>query len=100
MAELPPEGRARAVIDAVRPSVDGGRFAVKRVVGERLEVEAHAFTDGHDLLRVLLLWRLEADTAWHEVPMRPRPNDVWHAGFSAPAPGRYRYTVCAWVDAF
>lgn len=94
------DGRRRAVVDAVLPTVDGGRFAVKRVAGERLEVEAHCFTDGHDLLRVLLLWRAEGDTAWHEVPMRARPNDVWHAGFSAPAPGRYRYTVCAWVDAF
>ena len=35
MAELPREGRMRAVIDAVRPSVDGGRFAVKRIVGAK-----------------------------------------------------------------
>jgi starch synthase (maltosyl-transferring) len=45
----------------VLPSVDGGRFAVKRVAGERLEVEAHCFADGHDVLRVQLLWRNEAD---------------------------------------
>jgi hypothetical protein len=39
-------GRVRAVIDAVRPAIDGGRFAVKRVTGEALEVEAHCFADG------------------------------------------------------
>lgn len=100
LLDIAVDGRRRAVVDAVLPAVDGGRFAVKRVAGERLEVEAHCFTDGHDLLRVLLLWRAEGDTAWHEAPMRARANDVWHAGFSAPAPGRYRYTVCAWVDAF
>ncbi|HRO60042.1 MAG TPA: DUF3416 domain-containing protein, partial [Burkholderiaceae bacterium] len=45
-------GPKRAVIDRVMPSVDGGRFAVKRVVGEPLIVEADCFTDGHDAIRV------------------------------------------------
>ena len=45
---LPREGRTRVVIEDVRPSVDGGRFAVKRVVGESVVVECDAFADGHD----------------------------------------------------
>jgi starch synthase (maltosyl-transferring) len=94
------EGRIRAVIDAVQPSVDGGRFAVKRVVGEPLEVEAHCFTDGHDVLRVMLRWRAEEDKDWREVEMQPLGNDRWSAAFAAPAPGRYRYTVTAWLDHF
>jgi starch synthase (maltosyl-transferring) len=94
------DGRRRAVVDAVQPSVDGGRFAVKRVAGELIEVEAHCFADGHDVLRVQLLWRSVADAAWQEVPMTAHPNDVWRAAFTPPAPGRYRYTVCAWVDSF
>jgi starch synthase (maltosyl-transferring) len=94
------EGRVRAVIDAVQPAVDGGRFAVKRIVGEALTVEAHCFADGHDALRVLLRWRPEAQSAWHEVEMEPQGNDVWRASFPIEAIGRYRYTVTAWVDAF
>ena len=84
------DGRRRAVVDAVLPAVDGGRFAVKRVAGERLEIEAHCFADGHDVLRVLLLWRNEADAAWQHVAMTAHPNDVWRAAFTPPAPGRYR----------
>ena len=91
---------SRAVIDAVLPSVDGGRFAVKRVAGELLEVEAHCFTDGHDKLRVMLAWHAEGDAAVHEVEMKHRSNDEWFASFKAPAPGRYLYTVVAWVDHF
>ena len=34
------DGRVRAVIDRVIPEIDGGRFAVKRVVGDRMVVEA------------------------------------------------------------
>jgi starch synthase (maltosyl-transferring) len=94
------DGRVRAVIDAVRPSVDGGRFAIKRVVGEPVEVEAACFADGHDVLRVMLRWRAETEARWSEVEMAPLGNDVWRAGFVVPALGRYRYTVCAWVDHF
>jgi starch synthase (maltosyl-transferring) len=90
----------RAVIDAVRPCVDGGRFPVKRIEGERVAVEADCFADGHDALRAVLRWRAEEDAQWHEVEMAPQANDLWRASFTAGAPGRYRYTVSAWVDRF
>jgi starch synthase (maltosyl-transferring) len=94
------DGRIRAVIDRVQPAVDAGRFAVKRVVGERVEVTADCFTDGHDVLRVMLRWCAEDQTRAHEVPMRPLGNDVWSAEFTPPAVGRYHYSVSAWVDTF
>jgi starch synthase (maltosyl-transferring) len=95
------EGRARAVIDAVLPCVDGGRFPVKCVAGEPFGVEAHCFTDGHDKLRVLLRWNLQGSaTVDHEIDMRAQSNDVWSAEFTPPQPGRYQYTVTAWVDHF
>jgi len=94
------DGRIRAVVDAVLPAVEGGRFAVKRVAGEALEVEAHCFADGHDVLRARLLWRDEDANAWQEAEMTPLGNDVWRAAFTPPKIGRYRYTVAAWVDAF
>jgi len=94
------QGRVRAVIDAVIPSIDGGRFAVKRVAGDPVEIEAHCFTDGHDVLRVMLCWRAENEVAWQEAEMAPAGNDVWRAAFTPPSPGRYLYTVTAWVDHF
>jgi starch synthase (maltosyl-transferring) len=93
-------GRVRAVIDAVRPAIDGGRFAVKRVTGEALEVEAHCFADGHDVLRAKLAWRNADAAEWQEIEMKPLGNDVWRAQFTPIEIGRYRYTVAAWVDAF
>lgn len=94
------DGRIRAVIDAVLPNVDGGRFAVKRVAGESMAVTAHCFTDGHDVLRVVLRWRKEEQAEMHEVPMKPLGNDVWSAEFTPTAVGHYRYSVTAWVDPF
>ena len=93
-------GTVRAVIDAVLPCVDNGRFPVKCVAGERVQVRAHCFTDGHDVLRVQLCWRAHDQAEFREVPMKPQGNDVWEASFSPPSPGRYVYTAVAWVDPF
>jgi starch synthase (maltosyl-transferring) len=93
-------GPVRAVIDRVTPAVDEGRFAVKRVAGEPLTVEADCFTDGHDSIRVMLRWRAEGDARWREVEMAPLGNDRWRAQIVAGEPGRYRYGAVAWVDHF
>lgn len=93
-------GTVRAVIDAVLPCVDNGRFPVKCVAGERVQVRAHCFTDGHDVLRVQLCWRAHEQAEFREVPMKPLGNDVWEASLSPPSPGRYVYTAVAWVDPF
>jgi len=94
------DGRVRAVIDALLPAVDGGRFPVKCIAGESIAVEAHCFTDGHDKLRVVLCWGAVGASEPFEVEMAPQPNDVWLAEFTPPRAGRYRYTVVAWVDHF
>jgi starch synthase (maltosyl-transferring) len=44
------EGRRRLCIENVSPEIDGGRFAIKRVIGECVAVEADVFADGHDSL--------------------------------------------------
>ena len=99
------DGRVRIVIDAIRPCIDSGRFAVKRVHGDTVRIEADCFTDGHDTPRVILRWRAESTTrgaapAWQEIEMSALGNDVWAGSFTAGPPGCYRYTVTAWVDGF
>jgi len=94
------EGRGRVVIEGVTPEVDGGRFAIKRTVGETVSVEADAFTDGHDAIRCALLFRREQDAAWQEGPMQALGNDRWRGSFVVPAIGRCLYSVTAWVDRF
>jgi starch synthase (maltosyl-transferring) len=93
-------GRRRVVIDKVRPEIDGGRFPVKRVVGEAIEVEADAFTDGHDSISCRLLWRPESQPAWNETEMEALPNDLWRAEFTPTEQGRWLYSVAGWVDHF
>jgi starch synthase (maltosyl-transferring) len=97
---LPPSSPGRVVIDRVEPQIDGGRFAIKRVVGEEICVLADIYSDGHDLIGAALLYRPSADSNWTEVLMSPLGNDRWEASFAAETVGRYVYTLQSWIDRF
>jgi starch synthase (maltosyl-transferring) len=94
------ERPSRVVIEGVAPQVDGGRFPVKRTVGEKVVVEADVFAEGHDVLSAVARWRKESDAGWTEVAMEPLGNDRWRAAFLVTALEPHRFTVEAWVDAF
>ena len=90
----------RVVIEGIYPEVDGGRFPIKRVVGETVVVHADVHADGHDALAAVLLHRRQGDAEWTEVPMEPLGNDRWRAAFTVAELGRYEYTVEGWIDRF
>jgi starch synthase (maltosyl-transferring) len=94
------DGRRRVVIEGVQPEIDGGRFPIKRVVGETVVVEADVFTDGHDSLSARLLYRPENEPDWSEVALTELGNDHWRGEFSVSRLGTYLYTVLGWVDRF
>ncbi len=95
-----PDSRRRVVIEALAPAVGGGRYPVKRTVGERLVVEADLLVDGHDHLAGALLYRRPDASAWLEAPLAPLENDRWRAAFTPDAVGAWQYTVAAWVDRY
>ena len=110
-AEL--DGRRRVIVDAIRPCLDGGRTAIKRVVGDRVRVEADLLADGHDRLAGCLRYRHASAVAWSETPLLagaqlpPTPQveargdrDFWYADFLVDALGIWEYSVCGWVDAW
>jgi starch synthase (maltosyl-transferring) len=100
LTRWPEEGRSRVVITAVTPEVDGGRFPIKRTVGEKVVVEADIFTDGHDALSGLLLYRRDGESSWSEVSLRFLIDDRWRGEFRVTELGRCWYTIQAWVDHF
>jgi len=94
------EGRKRVVIEEVQPEIDQGRFPIKRTVGEKVQVEADIFTDGHDLVSGVLLYRRQGESVWQETPMTLVENDRWRGEFRVMDLGSYQYTVQAWIDHF
>ncbi|WP_367614818.1 alpha-1,4-glucan--maltose-1-phosphate maltosyltransferase [Plastoroseomonas arctica] len=90
----------RVAIEAERPSVDDGRFAVKRTLGENVRVEVDLITDGHEKIGAVLQWRAADETEWQELRLAPSGNDRWFAEFPLLRLGAYRFRIQAWPDAF
>jgi starch synthase (maltosyl-transferring) len=100
--DVPPaaELKRTVVIENVSPSVDDGRYALKREVGAVLEVSADIFKEGHEVLVAFLLYRRLDERAWHEAPMRHVDNDRWAGAFTLADNARYLYTLEALADPF
>jgi starch synthase (maltosyl-transferring) len=90
------------VIEAVGPSVDGGRHPVKRITGDVLAVEATVFRHGHERVCAAVLWKSPGDEACHETAMTlVNPGlDRWRAELRLDRVGRYRFTVAGWTDVY
>ena len=90
----------RIAIESTTPVIDGGEFAVKAVVGQRISVTSKVFADGHDKLAVLIRWRPLADESWHSVVMSDVGNNGWEGAFTVEAIGPHEYCIEAWIDTF
>ena len=88
------------LIEDVYPSVDGGRFAAKRIAGEPVEVWADIYRGGDAVIAAALIWRKEQDREWRSEPMTHHGNDRWSGAFTPVEPGQYVYAIEAWTDEF
>src|SRR6201999_1350702 len=89
----------RVIIESVQPAVDNGRFPVKRIVGEAVDVTAAIFAEGHDKIAAAVQWRAADETDWHETPMTavlPAGLDLWTARIPLERVGRHEFVVMAW----
>jgi starch synthase (maltosyl-transferring) len=98
-ARVPGDGRVRVVVDRVAPQIDGGRFPIKRTLGETVRVTADMFADGHDLLTGVVKYRHVA-AEWTDVPLTRLDNDAWEGTFAVDRLGNWEYTVEGWIDRF
>jgi starch synthase (maltosyl-transferring) len=96
----PAEGRKRVIIEEIRPQVDCGRYPARRILGDRVEVSAAIFSDGHDHVAARLLYKPASESEWRSTPMTALTNDMWSASFIVDQLGPWIYTIQAWVDHF
>ena len=103
---MSPKRPDRILIQYVEPSVDAGRYAIKRCVGDSVNVSADILRDGHDLMRAVARYRRTEPKGheWREVELTH--VDAHHAGvhwegrFELDSVGDWEYEICAWVDRF
>jgi starch synthase (maltosyl-transferring) len=95
-----PETWSPIIIESVQPEVDSGRYPIKREVGDRLEVSADIFKEGHDVLTAVLRYRTIKETTWHETVMSHVDNDRWSGHFDLKENTRYLYTIGSFTNTF
>ncbi|HEX8673030.1 MAG TPA: maltotransferase domain-containing protein, partial [Longimicrobium sp.] len=94
------EASRKVVIEEVTPQLDCGRYAIKREVGDTIEVRADIFKEGHDAISAAIWYRPEDEEEWREAPMKFWDNDRWTGSFTPDRNCRWYYTVVAWTDFF
>ncbi|PWC56988.1 maltotransferase domain-containing protein [Azospirillum sp. TSO22-1] len=88
----------RVTIEAVYPEIDSGRFPVRRVAGDVMEVWADIFTDGTFVLGAEVLYKAVDEPDWCAAPMAFHENDRWVGRVPLVRNTRYLYTIQAWRD--
>ena len=89
------------VIENVTPQLDGGRYAIKRVIGSVIEVSANIFKDGHDLISARILYRRPGEASSRVAPFTYHHDvDRWFGSFKVDQIGLWQYDVEAWPERF
>ncbi|MBF0319623.1 MAG: alpha-1,4-glucan--maltose-1-phosphate maltosyltransferase [Nitrospirae bacterium] len=91
------------VIKDIEPSVDGGKYPIKREAGDVLTVRATVFRDGHDITKAVLKYKEKyAGDTWEYIDMvSVNPGlDLWEGSFVLEKNTRYLYTIEAYTDVF
>ncbi|MEF2070534.1 alpha-1,4-glucan--maltose-1-phosphate maltosyltransferase [Consotaella aegiceratis] len=99
LAHLRTLAESRVAIEAVTPEVNGGRFAVKRIVGEPLVISADVFCDGHDKIDAAIAYGPVGGPT-EEVPLTFVVNDRWTGTISFGNVGPHRYSIIGWRDLY
>lgn len=99
LASADPTG-PRFRIEDIYPCVDNGRFPVKRIAGEAVDIWADIIADGHDVVAAAVRWQRDGATDWHTEPMQLHGNDRWNATILPAETGRYVFQIEAWADRF
>ncbi|MDP2162236.1 MAG: alpha-1,4-glucan--maltose-1-phosphate maltosyltransferase [Flavobacterium sp.] len=92
------QNQTRIIIESVKPQLDGGSFFIKRIINQTVNVSAHVFSDGHDVVECCVKFKHEKEKKWSEVRMTPTENDEWEAEFVVEKQGFYSYFIEGWVD--
>jgi starch synthase (maltosyl-transferring) len=92
--------RSHLLIERVSPVVDGGRYPVKSVVGDSVEVRAECFRHGAELVSAALRYFGPSDERPREKAMRRRRGDVFTGSFDVAEMGMHHFNIEAWTDVF
>jgi starch synthase (maltosyl-transferring) len=92
----------RIPIEDITPTVAGGAYPAKAVVGELVPVSAVSYREGHDAMGCNVVWLGPDGSDQPFTRMAPGEpgTDRWHATIRPDAVGRWTFTVEAFADPY
>ncbi len=99
---IPVPARSPAIVfEHISPTLEGGRYPVKRTLGDTCRVSADILKEGHDLLAAQVCFQGPSDRSWRYAPMTyASDGDRWHVEFPLDEIGRWQFSLEAWTDVF
>lgn len=85
------------MIQNVSPTVDAGRFTIKREPLDKVKVSADLFRHSHEPINAAVVYRIKGSKGWKKAPMNHVENDRWEGQFTVTELGYYEYAVSAWT---
>ena len=92
-----PEKKDNLVIENIQPSIDAGRFAIKREPGDTVQITADIFRHSHEKYDAAIYYKLRNERRWRKAPMHFVDNDMWTGEFVVNSIGYYDYKIVAWT---
>ena len=92
-----PEKKDNLVIENIQPSIDAGRFAIKREPGDTVQITADIFRHSHEKYDAAIYYKLRNERRWRKAPMHFVDNDMWAGEFVVNSIGYYDYKIVAWT---
>ena len=92
-----PTLKENLVIENIRPSIEGGRFMIKREPGDIVTLQADIFRHSHEKYDAAIFYRHVSKKKWEQAPMHFVDNDLWEGSFTVGNIGYYEYKICAWT---
>ncbi|MGH8920934.1 MAG: maltotransferase domain-containing protein, partial [Actinomycetes bacterium] len=90
----------RIAIDDVTPTVSGGRYPTKAVVGEHIAVSAVVWREGHDAVAATVVWGGPGDRSGRQIRMQPAEpgTDRFAVTVVPDRVGYWTFRIEAWAD--
>ena len=90
--------RNRTVITNVKPALEGGKYFIKRVPGEDVNVSADIYCDSDEAIKASILFKKTDEKEWSEAQLQNAGGETWEGVFTVASEGMYHYKIEAWVD--
>lgn len=87
-------------IQNVSPTVEGGKYPVKRRVGDPVTVKCEAFRHGHDKIELVIRHRKSGTDTWYESEMKCTNGglDTYEGEFVVHEIGQYEFYILGFTD--